>query len=101
MTRERWQKLEELYQAALVLPPAERSALLERADPELRATIVSILAQENTAPGVGSSLDRPACEGRESLLDTGTIVTVGKQLGPYRVEERIGQGGMEIGRAHV
>ena len=38
MTPERWGQLEELYQAARALPPSERSALLERADAELRAS---------------------------------------------------------------
>ena len=46
MTPERWGQLEELYQAARALPPSERTALLERADPELRAEVASILAQE-------------------------------------------------------
>ena len=46
MTPERWGLLEELYQAARALPPSERTTLLQRADPELRATVVSILAQE-------------------------------------------------------
>ena len=46
MTPERWGQLEELYQAARALPPSERTALLERADPELRATVAAILAQE-------------------------------------------------------
>jgi tetratricopeptide (TPR) repeat protein/predicted Ser/Thr protein kinase len=106
MTPERWGQLEELYQAARALPPSQRTALLERADPELRATVASILAQEGVlvkgdAPrNDGAFLDRPAWEGRESLLthdgslQAETPVIVGQQLGPYRIEQEIGQGGM-------
>ena len=46
MTPERWRQVEELYWAVRALPPSERTALLQRADPELRATVASILAQE-------------------------------------------------------
>src|ERR1700733_11924080 len=113
MTPERWGQLEELYQAARALPPSERTALLERADPELRATVASILAQEGVpekgdAPReVGAFLDRPAWEGRESLLKSDdplrmeqkvdglvrTVVAPGAQLVPYRIEAKIGAGG--------
>src|SRR5579862_1828587 len=106
MTPERWGQLEELYLAALPLPPSERTALLERADPELRATVASILAQEGVAQNDdalqedGAFLDRPAWKGRESLLQhdgplqAETPVSIGAQLGPYRIEQKIGQGGM-------
>jgi eukaryotic-like serine/threonine-protein kinase len=106
MTPERWGQLEDLYQAARALPSSERTALLERADPELRATVASILAQEGVLEeGDGSRedgafLDRPAWEGRESLLkydsplQAETPLSVGEQLGPYRIEQQIGHGGM-------
>src|SRR6202140_2731857 len=84
MTPERWGQLEELFQAARALPPSERTALLERADPELRAEVASILAQEDI-PGNGAFLDRPAWEGRESLL---------KHEAPVTPEQKIGQGGV-------
>src|ERR1700733_10388201 len=119
MTPERWGQLEELYLAARALPPSERAALLERADPELRATVASILAQEGLAqegvlekggaPGEGGEfLVRPAWECRDSLLKSDdplrmeqkldgrvrTVVAPGTQLGPYRIEAQIGAGGM-------
>ena len=106
MTPERWGQMEELYQAASALPPSERAALLEGADPELSAKVASILAQEaviekGEAPHEdGGFLDRPAWEVYESLLkhdgpiQAETRVRVGEQLGPYRIEQKIGQGGM-------
>jgi serine/threonine-protein kinase len=106
MTPQRWGQLEELYRAARALSPSERTALLERADLELRATVAAILAQEDApdngdTPGEdGAFLDRPAWEGRESLLKhygplhRETPVGVGAQLGPYRLEQKIGEGGM-------
>jgi hypothetical protein len=87
MTPRRWGQLEALYQEARALPPSERASLLEQADPELRAEVVSILAQEDIASN-GAFLDRPAWEGRESLLKQDgslqeeTPVSAGGQLGP-------------------
>jgi serine/threonine protein kinase len=105
MTPGRWGQLDELYHAVRSLPPSERNALLERADPELRATVLSILAHEGIsengdAPQQEAFLDRPAWEGRGSLLqysgssDAERLVNAGEQLGPYRIEQKIGQGGM-------
>jgi serine/threonine protein kinase/tetratricopeptide (TPR) repeat protein len=102
MTPERWGQLEALYQAALALPPSQRAALLERADSELRAEVASLLSQEDI-PGNGAFLDRPAWEGRESLLaaetslmggSAPTHLRPGARLGPYQLEALLGEGGM-------
>lgn len=100
----RWREIEELYQAAQGLSQAEQHRLLEHADPELRVIVAGILIQEQTQPEPGSFLDRPAWEDVQSLLDAAeseilsrsvaSDVTIGTQLGPYRIEEQIGRGGM-------
>ena len=94
MTPVQWRELEALYQAAQGLSPAEQHRLLEDADPELRALAARILAEEQTPPEEVSFLDHPAWENHESLLETKTQLIAGSQLGPYRIEERIGRGGM-------
>src|ERR1700674_4428101 len=76
MASDRWRQIEELYQSSLKLAAAERSALLAGADPDLRREVEALLA------GQGDS--------------TVTQIAVGFQLGTYRIEAPIGEGGMGV-----
>jgi Tol biopolymer transport system component/predicted Ser/Thr protein kinase len=82
LDRERWRKIEEIYQSAAERKPEERDAFLAAAcngDAELRREVESLLAQDSH----DTPLDRPAWE-----LASGT------RLGPYELLEPIGRGGM-------
>jgi serine/threonine protein kinase/Tol biopolymer transport system component len=76
MASDRWRQIEELYQSVLKLGAAERSALLAGADPDLRREVEALLAEQADS--------------------TVTQVAVGFQLGTYRIEAPIGEGGMGV-----
>jgi len=88
MTPEHWRQIEDLYHAARERSPAERAALLEGTDPDIRSRVERMLAIEPD----GQILDGNAA----GLMDnaTKTVIATGTQLGPYQIEAQIGAGGM-------
>ena len=93
MDSERWQRVAHIYESALEREPAERGAFLAEAsadDAELRREVESLLAQENAQ----LLIDRPMLEAAAAVLDDDRDLAPGVQLGPYRIHQLIGAGGM-------
>jgi serine/threonine protein kinase len=91
MQAERWKNIEELYQAAIALSAEKRADYLAQAcpgDPDLRAEVQSLLAQQ-----ADSFLE-------SSPLSAIKTLSPGAKLGNFEIVELIGRGGMgEVYRA--
>ena len=84
---ERWRTLEEVFQSALEQEPGAREAFLRETcpDADLRREVQAMLDAQGTADEL---LERPAIRYAFHTLEAGSV------LGQYRIEERIGAGGM-------
>jgi tetratricopeptide (TPR) repeat protein len=95
MNAERWHTAEELFHLAAELSPAERDAFLAQRCPddvELRAVVEQLLASESTI--AGRAIAAAVGSAAVAWMDTGTSSVIGRRIGPYRVTELIGEGGM-------
>jgi WD40 repeat protein len=110
VTPQRYQRLCELFDQAQALPPAGHAAFLEEAcaaDPSLRPDLDRLLAHDRQARG--EALLQGSCPvnakallaGEEPVTLPGASSSaapgdalVGRRVGPYLVEQRLGQGGM-------
>ena len=91
MTPERWRQIEDLYNSAR----DNGSGVLANADPDIRREVEALLAQNSS----GNIFDRAALDLTASA--TRTLVMAGSQLGPYKIEALLGQGGMgQVFRRH-
>jgi hypothetical protein len=94
LSAERWKTLEPLIDAAADLPVERRSAFLDHAcgeDAELRGEIEHLLRHYDQTDTL---LEHPAAERFGSLL--GEVAAPPPELvnGNYRIERKVGQGGM-------
>src|SRR5690348_9667304 len=89
MSPQRWRRIEDIYDAAVDLPPAERERYLDEqcgADTDLRREIARMFENAAGFTNVVESAAAAAVEGADPWI--------GQRLGPYRVVRLIGHGGM-------
>jgi serine/threonine protein kinase/Tol biopolymer transport system component len=93
MDRQKWARVKGIFQEALEVRAAERDAFLDRAcrdHDDLRAEVDSLLASHAAA---GDFISQPAI-----AVDPADFVPAGDlthdHIGPYRIVERLGIGGM-------
>jgi serine/threonine protein kinase/Flp pilus assembly protein TadD len=92
MTPELFRQIEELFHAARDCSVEERATMMAQADPELRRKVESLLIELEG----GEFLDGPAIRNAPQLLEDSTVTGLapGACLGPYRIESKLGEGGM-------
>ena len=95
MTAQRYQRVVELFHAALELEPEARSAFLDQAcagDEELRREVEAMLASDAKP---GGFLDKPADDLAASALRPGDYRSlIGRRFLGYEVVSQLGAGGM-------
>ncbi len=96
MTPERYEQIRESYIELVDLPDSDREAglaELSTRDPELSDEVRGLIEQLSRE----SALDQPigdAAQFEESLAAAETRLAIPRQLGPYRIQSRLGCGGM-------
>jgi len=96
MDVQRWQRIQKIFHEATALPAAERALFLEQScegDASLLRKVEGMLREDALGSCV---LDRELAEVARDVLQRGDAFVGGKQLGRYRIERQLGEGGMGV-----
>lgn len=100
MRPDRWERIKDIFGAAIECASEARGPLLDTScagDSELRAEVDSLLAAHDTS---GGFIDKPAVHAALGVAAETAQSWIGRRLGPYCIVEEIGHGGMsEVYRA--
>jgi serine/threonine protein kinase len=94
MKADRWKEIDSLFHAALEREPAERACFMTQAcagDEALRKEVESLIASHERA---GGFIEAPAADLAAELMAKSPENAVGRTIGPYRVVDLLGAGGM-------
>lgn len=92
MTVQQWQQIKGILEEALEQPSAERIPWIEShcAEPDIRDEVLSLLE----AHSVEDFLEQPSQAGVQLVAALRPESLIGERIGPWRLVEEIGQGGM-------
>ncbi|HEY0727143.1 MAG TPA: serine/threonine-protein kinase [Pyrinomonadaceae bacterium] len=93
MKAERWLEIETVLQDALDRPPLERASFIEEVcagDEELKSEATTLIAAYEEA---ADFIEQPAIA-RDAYVLLDLTDNAGREIGPYRIVERLGAGGM-------
>jgi len=94
MDRNRWDRMQALFEAALALPPEGRAAFLDDAcagDAEFRQEVEALVA---SAGGAGTLIQGIISDAAAEATAEHAPDVTGRRVGPYRILRTLGRGGM-------
>ena len=94
MKAKQWEQVNNLFHAALEREPDDRADFMDQAcagDEELRKEVESLIASHQQ---VASFIESPAADLAADLLAERQDKMVGRTVGPYRIVDLLGTGGM-------
>jgi tetratricopeptide (TPR) repeat protein len=93
LSTERWQRIEQVYEAAVDLPEDERAGVLAREcgnDAELRAEVDRMLAARDSSDYLAGLIGGEVA----NLAKEEAAPMLGRRIGPYVIVGELGRGGM-------
>ncbi|HYP89838.1 MAG TPA: serine/threonine-protein kinase, partial [Polyangiaceae bacterium] len=96
MDAQRWQRIQKIFHDAAAMPATTRASFLEQTcdgDEALRQKVEGMLSEDARGSCV---LDRELGEVAREVFQRGDAFVGGKQLGRYRIERKLGEGGMGV-----